>query len=106
MQSVELTLVSYEYAYDEIGQEIKTVKERLIPIIETTSVLLEEKYAANNQKLNPEIRFVISSLNYSGETELIYMNQVYSVIRTSSPYVDEISLICEKKIGNVSYKKS
>lgn len=101
MQAVELTLLSYNYSRDDIGQEIKTPIEQIIPIKKITSIVHEEFYAANEQNLKPEAKFIISSLNYNGETDLKYMDTPYTVIRTTSTNVDEITLICEKRIGDI-----
>lgn len=101
MRAVELTLLSYTYKKDEIGQEIKVVKKKTIPIIKETSVLLEEYYEANQQGIRPEVRLIISALNYNRETEFEYMGEKYSVIRTNTPNIDEIALIGTKKAGDL-----
>ena len=44
MRAIELTLLSYTYEKDEIGQEIEIVNRNLVPIIKQTSILLEEFY--------------------------------------------------------------
>lgn len=104
MIDVGLSLVSYTINSDEIGQEVKQEIIDDIPIIEQTSITHEEYYEANQYGLRPEIKFLISSLNYQGQTDLIYMGQKYSIIRTSSTNPDEIYLICEKKIGDIDEK--
>ena len=101
MQAVELTLLSYEYSTDAIGQEQVEVIEKVVPIKQQKSIMYEEFYEANQQGLHPEINFIISALNYNGEKDLIYMETKYSVIKVKSSYVDEITLTCERKVGDV-----
>nr|DAH24313.1 MAG TPA: head closure knob [Caudoviricetes sp.] len=101
MQAVELTLLSNSFKYDDIGQRIPKSKETKVPIISVQSIYHEEFYEANKQGLRPSIKFILSSLNYSGETDLIYAGQRYTVIRDTSTNPDEITLICERKIGDV-----
>lgn len=100
MRAVELTLLSYTFEKDEIGQEVKIVNKNTVPIIKQTSILLEEYYEANQQGIRPEVRLVISTLNYNQETEFEYMGEHYSVIRTNSSNIDEIALIGSKKVGD------
>lgn len=104
MRAVELTLFSISLSFDDIGVEIPSETAIVVPIIKQTSILHEEYYEANQQGLKPEVRFVISSLNYDNQTELEYMGIRYSIIRATITNPDEISLICEKKIGNVNQK--
>lgn len=101
MRAVELTLLSYTFEKDEIGQEVKVVNKNIVPIIKQTSVLLEEYYEANQQGIRPEVRLVISALSYNQETEFEYMGEKYSVIRTNTPNVDEIALVGSKKVGDL-----
>ena len=101
MRSVELTLLSFNYEKDSIGQEIKKQKRKKIPIIKQTSIMFEEFYEANEHGLRPEARFVVSALNYNNEREIEYMGNRYSVIRATTTNPDEVSLICERKVGNV-----
>lgn len=104
MQAIELTLLSNSFEYDDIGQRIPKQKERKVPIINIQSIYHEEFYEANKQGLRPSVKFVLSSFSYSGETELIYAGQKYTVIRNTSTNLDEITLICERKIGDVYQK--
>lgn len=104
MRAVELTLLSYTYDVDNIGQQIKKERKETVPIIKETSILLEEFYEANKQGIRPELRIIISSLSYHGENEFIYMGDKYSIIRTSTPNVDEVAIIARKKVGDVIEK--
>ena len=102
MQAVELTLLSYEYSTDDIGQEEVETIETVVPIIKQKSIMFEEFYEANQQGLHPEVNFIISALNYNGEKDLIYMGTKYSIIKVKSSYIDEVTLTCERKVGDVN----
>lgn len=103
MRDIACTLLSTtgDIEQDDIGNEIETVKKRLIPIIKVEDVYANEYYQANQQGFKPSLRLRISALNYNDEEELIYMKKVYSVIRIQEPTADEVVLICERKIKNV-----
>lgn len=101
MRDISCTLLSTIIEQDEIGNEIETVKKRLIPIIKVEDVFAKEFYQANQQGFKPSLRLRISALNYNDEEELIYMGKTYSIIRTQEPTADELVLICERKIKNV-----
>ena len=106
MIAVELTLLSFSTSKDEIGQEIKKENRKVVPIIKQTSIMLEEFYEANEQGIRPEVRFVISSLNYNREQELEYMGERYKIVRATSNNTDEVSLICEHRVGNIKESNS
>lgn len=106
MRAVELTLLSFSISKDEIGQEIKNEIRKDVPIIKQNSIMFEEFYEANEQGIRPEVRFVISSLNYNREQELEYMGERYKIVRTTSTNPDEVSLICEHRVGNVKESNS
>ena len=96
-----LYLVSTSYNKDSIGQEIEVTTTKEIPIIKIEDIYSTEFYEANNQGYKPELRLKISALNYNNEQELIYGNITYNVIRTQTPNIDEVVLICERKLKNV-----
>lgn len=102
MRDIELTLISFSYEQDKIGQEQKEEIKIPIPIMKQTSIMFEEFYEANKQGIKPTSQFIISALNYNGQTELEYMSERYSIIRIKSTNPDELSLICEKRVGNVN----
>ena len=50
--------------------------------------------------LNPSCEFVVKRLNYNGEKELKWNNEIYEIIRTVDPKNKfDIVLVCSKKIG-------
>lgn len=86
---------------DEIGVQKEIVVETEIPIIKIEDIYANEFYKANEQGLKPSLRLRINALNYDNQPELKYMNTIYTVIRTQNITVDELILVCERKIKNV-----
>ena len=101
MNDVECILLSKEIIQDEIGVEKEITKESPIPIIKIEDIYANEYYAANQSGYKPTLRLKISALNYEGQSELKYMETIYTIIRATDPYLDEVTLICERKIKNV-----
>lgn len=101
MRDVSCILLSTTLVENDIGVQEEQIIEKPIPIIKVEDVYKDEYYEANQQGYKPTLRLRISSLNYNNEEELIYMGTTYSIIRASEPYVDEIVLICERKVKNV-----
>lgn len=101
MRDVSCKLLSTQIVTDSIGVEKETQVEVEIPIIKVEDVYANEFYEANEQGFKPSLRLKISTLNYNNESELIYMNTTYSIIRTQEITADELILVCERKIKNV-----
>ena len=104
MQDVICTLINKIFTINEIGveEEIETTAE--CPIIKVESIYNKEYYEANQIGYKPNLRLRISSLNYNNEPELIYIGKRYSIIRIENK-VDELILICERKIGDESQSR-
>lgn len=101
MRDVSCKLLSTTLKSNSIGVQKEEVSEIEIPLTRVEDVYANEFYEANEKGYKPSLRLIISSLNYDGQEELIYMNTKYSVIRTQEVSVDELALICERKIKNV-----
>jgi hypothetical protein len=101
MHDVECILLSKEIVQDEIGVEKEITKESPVPIIKNEEIYAKEYYVANQSGYKPTLRLKISALSYEGQSELKYMGTVYTIIRATEPYADEVALICERKIKNV-----
>jgi len=101
MRDISCKLLNSTIETNSIGTEKEKVIEKEIPIIKVEDVYANEFYEANQQGFRPSLRLRINTLNYNYENELIYMNQIYSIIRTQEPTADEIILVCERKIKNV-----
>lgn len=85
---------------DNIGVQREQIQETEVPIIKVEDIYANEFYEAEAQGYKPELRLRISDLNYSGEPELDYMGETYTVIRTQNPTPDELIIVCERKIRN------
>lgn len=96
----ELTLISYKFDKDNIGQEIETdpVKRKILCSVK--SIGRNEFYAAAQAGLRPSITFVIHGYEYNGEETVEFEGKRYKVIRTYAENFEELELICEKVIGH------
>ncbi len=101
MRDVSCKLLSTDLQTDDIGVQKEVQTEIEIPIIKVEEIYANEFYEANQQGFKPTLRLRISALNYNNEKELIYMGVIYTIIRASEPYADEVVLVCERKIKNV-----
>ena len=101
MRDVSCKLLSTQITIDSIGVEKEEIKKTVIPIIKVEDIRANEFYQANEKGYKPSLRLRISALNYSDQDELIYMDTIYSIIRTQEITADELILVCERKIKNV-----
>lgn len=101
MRDVCCKLLSTTFKKNNIGVMIPNTEEVEVPIIKIEDIYADEFYEANEQGFKPTLRLRISNLNYNNQDELIYMKNTYSIIRTQEVEVDELILICERKIKNV-----
>lgn len=97
MQDVVCYLISTTYTSDKVGNQVPVENEIEVPILKNEFVGMNEFYVAQEHGLKPSLQLKISSLNYNNQTKLRYMDTIYTIIRTKSPYPDEIILICERK---------
>ena len=101
MRDVSCKLISKQIVVNSIGVQKESETQIDCPIIRVEDVYADEFYRANEQGFKPSLRIIISTLNYNDEPELLYMNKVYSIIRTQESSADELVLVCERKIKNV-----
>ena len=95
------TLRKVEAQYNDYGAKTTDkITETEVPIIKIEKVKVTEFYKAGEQGYKPELRLVISTLNYNDEQELEYGGTVYTVIRTE-PSIDEMIIVAERKLKNV-----
>ena len=106
MCDVSCKLLFTTLEINEIGVQKEKTIETEIPIIKVENVYANEFYKANEQGYKPNLRIRISNLNYDNQTELIYMSNLYTIIRTQEITADEIVLVCERKAKNVKQNKS
>lgn len=101
MRDVSCKLLSTTLKTDSIGVQKEQINEVEIPVIKVEDVYANEFYKANEQGYKPSLRLRISNLNYDNQSELIYMNKIYSIIRIQEITTDELILVCERKVKNV-----
>lgn len=93
-------LISKTLGEDEIGNITSSSFTEKKIYAKKQSVRTSEFYNATMTGLSPSCEFVIKKLNYSGEQELKWNNELYEVIRTVDPKNKyDIVLVCSKKIG-------
>ena len=101
MYSLEFKFLSTQIKSNEIGVEKEeTIESESIPIIKIEDIYAKEFYEGNEQGYKPSLRLRISALNYENQTELVYMNTIYTIIRTQNITTDELILVCERKVKN------
>ena len=101
MRDVSCKLLSTQIIEDSIGVQKENTIEVEIPIIKVEDIYASEFYQGNEQGYKPTLRLRVSNLNYDNQSELIYMNKTYTIIRTQGITADELILVCERKIKNV-----
>ena len=101
MRDVSCKLLSTQIIVDSIGVQKEEITETEIPVIKVEDIYANEFYEANEQGYKPTLRLRISNLNYDNQSELIYMNKTYTIIRTQEITADELILVCERKLKNV-----
>ena len=85
---------------DEIGNTVPSSITNNKCYAKRQSVKTNEFYNATMTGLTPSCEFVIKRLNYNGEGELTWNNELYEIIRTVDPKNKfDIVLVCAKKIG-------
>ena len=101
MHDVSCKLLSTQIVEDSVGVQKEQVTELEIPIIKVEDIYANEFYEADEQGYKPSLRLRISVLNYDNQSELIYMNKTYTIIRIQEITADELILVCERKLKNV-----
>jgi len=102
----ELTLIDKAYATDEEGNFITDEIGDAIATETTTTILCGIKsisrgefYSAAQNKLKPELTFVIHSYEYDGQMEIEYDEKRYTVLRTYSTGFEELELTVERAVN-------
>jgi len=101
MWSDIINLVAFTLAENNIGDSIKTKIERQI-YCDKKSIKRTEFYQAAAVGLQPESVFEMRIIDYEGEKLLTYEGDEYNVIRSYSPSIETIELICSKTIEDIA----
>lgn len=100
----KVMLVAATYNRDEYGVMKKTEAETAVYGY-TDSLSASEIFEGGRNGLKPQFRFVMTELDYHGQTVLIRNDERYSVYRTYRPNNGTVELYCERK-GGVNGVKS
>lgn len=93
-------LITESLGEDAIGNVVSSLTSTKKCYAKMQSVRTNEYYNAAEIGLTPSVEFVIKKLNYSGENEIEWNNQRYSVIRVVEPKNKfDIVLVCSIKMG-------
>ena len=93
-------LLTNSIGEDDIGNNVSSLTSSKKCYAKTQSVRTNEYYSAVEAGLTPSMEFVIKKLNYNGEQEIKWNDEVYKVIRVVEPKNKfDIVLVCSKKIG-------
>lgn len=91
-------LVAVTYTRDDYGVMRETETES--PVYGYyDSVTAAELFEAGRNGLNPQFRFVMTELDYNGQTVLIRNGERFSVYRTYHTNNGTVELYCERKGG-------
>lgn len=91
-------LIAVTYTKDEYGVDQKTeVRTEVYGYYD--SLTATEVFEGGRAGLNPQFRFVMSELDYSGQTILARDSDRYSIYRTYRPNNGTIELYAERKGG-------
>lgn len=100
MYNHELILIHRDFEVDEIGNQIP-IEYRKSILCKASSVGRNEFYNASINELKPERVFIVHRYEYEDESLVEFEGEQYSVIRTYANDLEEIELICERKVVNV-----
>lgn len=93
-----ITLITRTYENDEYGIQRAKTQENTV-FCNVTSISGSEFFEAAQTGIKPELRFVIYSFEYNGETLVEYENTLYTVYRTFNRSKDLIELYVTKDGG-------
>lgn len=81
MGSSVASLINKTITYDSIGQAVETTTTTEI-FVEERAITRQEWAEAGRLGLNPQIQLSTPSMNYSGQTDIIYNSKTYGIYRT------------------------
>lgn len=93
----DLSLIGGSMERDRYGNYVKNETEKVV-YCDLRSVTRSEFYSSAQAGLNPSDVFIINAFEYSGESEVEFMGDRYTVIRTYKTDEETIELTCEKKV--------
>lgn len=98
---VSCFLIKKKIESDSIGVQREIEERKEVFVSRYEDIFSDEFYKANVAGMKPSLRIVISSLEFDDEEELEYCGKRYTIIRSQVKDLDEVILICERKLKNV-----
>lgn len=95
----ELTLVKTTYTKNSYGEMIPTETKREV-LVKEDYIGTKEFYSAMSVGIRPSVEFKMRKIDYDNETEVIYKDIRYSVIRTQTKGAFDIILVVGVKDVN------
>lgn len=93
-------LVGKAYKKDNLGQYVENGEKKEEIFVTEESITRTEFFKAGQNGMRPEIMLKTATVNYSGQSEVEYEGERYSIYRTHKiPESDEIELYLQKKAG-------
>lgn len=99
MWQSEVTLISEEYEFDEIGNQIPILIEEEV-FCNVKSISRSEFYNAATTGLKPSLVFKVRIVDYNDQEKIKFEDNEYKIIRTYIVDTENIELTCEKVLGN------
>ncbi|MDU3677784.1 MULTISPECIES: phage head closure protein [Clostridium] len=99
MWQSEVTLISEEYEFDEIGNQIPIPIEEEV-FCNVKSISRSEFYNAATTGLKPSLVFKVRIVDYNDQEKVKFEDNEYKIIRTYIVDTENIELTCEKVLGN------
>ena len=97
-QAAKITLITTEYAQDDLGEWTETRTESTV-FAYVSSVTMSEFYEAGLQGFKPEFRFTVWMSEYDEQEVLEYNDKVYTIYRTYMRDDGRIELYVTEKKG-------
>lgn len=98
-RSEVITLLGETQTQNEFGVWVSERTSKDV-FCQVNSVTRAEFFEGGRNGLNPEYRFTVFFGDYSGEREVIFKGNAYSVYRTYHARTDELELYVERKGGS------
>lgn len=94
----EIKLIAITETLDSLNQPVKTPSEKTV-IAEVRSISRSEYFQGRQGGLTPDISFLVSVFDYSGEPIVEYNGKKYPVYRTYEADENYIEIYCQVEGG-------
>lgn len=98
-QTVTINLIAESWSYDNPRKQRQKVTTSREVYAQLRGIARTEWFEAGRNGHNPNVTFIISALDYQGESVVEYNGETLGVYRTYEGRNDRVELYCEKKGG-------